>query len=474
MPTVRRLSLPAVLPCLLGCSDAAAVRPQLVVVVDTDLPVFALVDADQKLSRAAAVDTVRIDVLRDDGSVQDTRTIVAPDRSDWPISFGVAREPGTEHVMLRVQVFRGEWASRRALGSTTVLEPFPEVAVDRVLVAPLPLQGTDTILVMLAGDCRGLVSDFVRGTTCIDAQRREAPFTDGLERLGPHAKPRTRSGSWPGAREVGCEIAPDEGQVCVPGGFTVMGDPGLAGIPSVKSQPIPLQPAILSPFLMDRTEMTVGRYRRLLREGLVKEEPQSAVANDFVLSGCTWVGSSSSKNDALPLSCATYPLARAACEAVGGSLPTEAQFEHAARGRGLGVAFPWGDELPTCCTASLSHAKEIGGDALCPPHGPWPAGSHADPDACNGIADVTRDGVLDLGGSLREIMLDRFRPYGRCLPRGVLVDPVCSDESSKLYVTRGGDYSSGFNTARSSWRSWSVGNVGSIGGFRCVYPAVVQ
>jgi formylglycine-generating enzyme required for sulfatase activity len=103
-----------------------------------------------------------------------------------------------------------------------------------------------------------------------------------------------------------------------------------------------------------------------------------------------------------------------------------------------------------------------------PAHAIYPAGSFADPASCDGEADVSRDGILDLGGSSSELTLDRFLPTGE---RGITIDPVCKFDVD-LFVVRGGSFTSGSETSRTSWRSESGTGPTSATGFRCAYPGV--
>jgi formylglycine-generating enzyme required for sulfatase activity len=473
MPARRRAS-----PCiaifgavaaLAACSEATP-RPQIVVVVDTDAPLTGQALLDETLSPDAAVDTLRIDVFDDTGYAYDFRDFVAPDPSDWPLSFGVAtpESAGAGRVHLRIRAFRGGLATSQLLNGEAVLEPRPEIAIDRLVDLDLPGEGIQTVFVPLSFDCLGVTPSFVQPrTTCIDAARADAPATSGVTTLANGETPATRAGTAARAREVACAGEALQGTICIPGGFTVLGDPALWGVADGLSleDALPLRPVIVSPFLLDATEVTVGRVRALLQAGMsIGAPPRLKDPADTEWTYCTFLGEGDPSNDALPLNCVSWDTARRICETAGGSLPTEAQWEHAARGRGEGRDYPWGDDSPSCCTASV--ARGFG----CPGDGPEPVGSHP-PEACSGLGDVSRDGVVDMGGGLTELLLDKWRPYDHpCWGSGgILTDPVCEDETASLHAARGGDWSSGEAVSLSALRH-SGHNAGSVGdGLRCAY-----
>jgi formylglycine-generating enzyme required for sulfatase activity len=148
-----------------------------------------------------------------------------------------------------------------------------------------------------------------------------------------------------------------------------------------------------------------------------------------------------------------------------GDLPTEAQWEHAARGRGQGRIYPWGDAFPSCCTTNA------GRGTLCPGEpGPEKIGSYPLSATCGGLGDVSRDGVLDLGGNLSEMCIDKLVSYGEGywgVP-GIFVEPRCDDDDVNAHAARGGSWKSGPANARSAFRK--VDQRSSLYGFRCVYP----
>ena len=156
------------------------------------------------------------------------------------------------------------------------------------------------------------------------------------------------------------------------------------------------------------------------------------------------------------------------------TLPSEAQWEYAARGRGHQWSFPWGNEYPECCSASFSRLKGSPFELLgvCDGYGPEPVGSHGRTSSCDGPADETPLGVLDLGGNVREFTRDAFRGLDEdCWDSpGVLEQPVC-DEPGAFRIGRGGDWSAGAGVAHSSLRHPILrDSKGHTEGFRCVYP----
>lgn len=88
--------------------------------------------------------------------------------------------------------------------------------------------------------------------------------------------------------------------------------------------------------------------------------------------------------DRHPVTDVTWGEALAYAVWMGGSLPTEVQWEYAARG-GEAREYPWGDEGPTC---ERAHYVE------CEPRSPI--------DVKSRPGDLTPEGVYDLAGNVRE------------------------------------------------------------------------
>jgi formylglycine-generating enzyme required for sulfatase activity len=440
------------------------------VFVDTDLPTRGQAEADETFSRDVAVDSLRVDVLLADGTVIDFRDFVAPDPRDWPISFGVLPSGGDQAITLRIRAFSGAIATPGTLAGASTIEPALETTVDRVVTLPIPTKGVSGVKLLLHGDCIGRPTSFASGiTTCIDADHlAQAPSYDvaGTADVSP---PKSAVGTWPIAREVACSAPPPDGTVCIPGGLSLMGDPVLDHANGYDTSPRHL--VRLSPFYMDVTEMTVGRYRTLLNKKKVSAVP-GLPSSDPTAMYCTFKGASTSKADALPLNCIAFADAVKACAVSAGTLPTEAQWEHAARGRGQGRRYPWGDDDPMCCAMCGSRPSSIVPKTECK-GGIDPAGSHPPNDAC-GIGDQSRDGVLDLAGSVSEFMSNDYAPYeSPCWSwQGYKADPTCA--IGGLPAGRGSDWSAGLDTSASAMRQESDTGAYVTMGVRCVYPGVSQ
>jgi formylglycine-generating enzyme required for sulfatase activity len=463
-----------------GCSDAGDPRPQLVVIIDTDAPVIADVLDDDTLSLDAAIDTVRVDAIAADGSNHpyDLRTFTVPERDNWPLSFGVA--PGEvsfeRPILLRVRAFRGVMAAPGEIDGIATLDPIRETAIDRLVEVDAPAEGIARILVTLASDCRGAPALFGIGdepdTSCIDAARPRASAREGVEVV--ESAGSSRVGSWPPARALPCAAAPPSDAPCISGGYSTMGDPRFAGVADPFTEDaIPLRPVVVSPFYLDRLEFTVGRLRALVDGGYAGPLPDLNDPNHPERRFCTW--SVSSTDPALPLNCMVQATAREICEAAGGRLPTEAEWERAARGRGQSRTFPWGESSPECCTTSGSRPGPAGVPVVCTAEGegPEPVASHMPSDACAGIGDESRDGIIDLGGSMTEHLADTLRPlddecWRATSDLAILYDPVCSSATSAmLYAARGGNWNTGLAITAAPWRRGGGNTLGT--GFRCAY-----
>lgn len=148
-----------------------------------------------------------------------------------------------------------------------------------------------------------------------------------------------------------------------------------------------------------------------------------------------------------PVICATWYNARAYCEWTGGRLPTESEWERAARGAGDRRRFPWGDDAPTCARARLSDCGD----------GPAPVGAHP--------RGVSPEGLFDLAGNVAEWVADWYHP--RAYHLNPSYNPAGPDQG-RVRVVRGGSFYDPPEQLRTSYRYGLTPTFGyGIVGFRC-------
>jgi formylglycine-generating enzyme required for sulfatase activity len=222
----------------------------------------------------------------------------------------------------------------------------------------------------------------------------------------------------------------------------------------------------VSPFFTETTEVTVAEYRAAKLSNL-------PLLNDPTLNPtCTYTAAPNAKYEPLPLTCIVWQDARDYCQAMGGDLPSEAQFEYMASTLQSDL-YVWGNDEPACGDAVF--ARTAGQE--CPPSVlPSKPGS--------GVRDrLGLPGnpapVVDLAGNVQEWALDVYNAEGPpCWGVGVFHDPVCttpsSDPSTQGWQSiRGGSYVQVPATMRAASRDASPADQSlSITGFRCVRPAM--
>lgn len=440
-------------------------RPQLVVQIDMDMLLSS--QLDETRSQAALFDTLRIEVLAEDRTVLDVRQVAIGSTEDLPFSFGIASELG-DRVDVRVRAFRaalataGQTATASSPDPVAVLDPFRELTVDRMVRLTMPAAGIGRVNVTLHGECVGVPNSFgeTEITTCVDDPGQPAPSTSGVVE---GSKEETEAGSWWRVATVPCAGTPPVGARCVPGGLSIIGDPLFVARNELEYDALPARMTFLSPMFMDETEMTVGGLRDLIERNYTGPLPDPKEIDGSSDQYCSFDPDSA---DDLPLNCVSKEAAYAMCVARGGQVPTEAQWDHAARGRGGRRVFPWGNELPACCTSAFGRSPGAGCDGA----GPVAVGTHLGSDDCDG--DVSRDGIADLAGSLAELTRDSIGAYDdpcwHTGPSAISEDPIC--EGDDLSVARGASWAMPVGDMPLPIRRSFTSSDASYG-FRCVFEA---
>ncbi|MFQ5417324.1 MAG: SUMF1/EgtB/PvdO family nonheme iron enzyme [Myxococcota bacterium] len=131
----------------------------------------------------------------------------------------------------------------------------------------------------------------------------------------------------------------------------------------------------LPEFRIDRTEVTLAAYERCIDAGACSGPGPSADCNTGHADRATH-----------PVNCVSWHDARDYCRWSGSQLPSEAQWEKAARGVD-GRVYPWGEAPPSCDRAVVGNPDPGARDG-CGRDGTWPAGSHPKGHSPYGAQDM--------------------------------------------------------------------------------------
>jgi len=204
----------------------------------------------------------------------------------------------------------------------------------------------------------------------------------------------------------------------------------------------------LDSFWIDKTEVTNEMFKKCVDAGVCEIPPKEQ--NDFTYGGDAWLTSYDS------LEYAKYPIVRVSweeanryCVWMERRLPTEAEWEKAARGPS-GNIYPWGNDLSG---SNLYFEKQL---ATLSPVGQFPNGA-------------SFYGVLDLAGSVWEWVSDWYdASYYNQSPKDNPQGPSVGQEKS----IRGGYHDILATIAPSMMRTWADPNLASNHvGFRCARDA---
>jgi formylglycine-generating enzyme required for sulfatase activity len=255
--------------------------------------------------------------------------------------------------------------------------------------------------------------------------------------------------------------------VYVPPGTLDMGSPGDS--PEADPDEYPSHAVAVDGFLIDSTEVTVAQFRLFVTSAGYETEAEIEGWSG-VWSGTSWQqvegasweqpgGPGTRAPDSHPVTQVGWTDAAAYCEWVGAELPTEAQWEYAARGA-EGRIYPWGDgfdgtRLNYCdvnCSLGWSDGGQDDGHPTTSPAGSYGGGA----SWC---------GALDLAGNVWEWVGDWYDAgYYATRPAGNSTGP----ERGQARVMRGGSWGNDSSDVRSANRSGSPPGtrLPSIG-FRC-------
>lgn len=265
--------------------------------------------------------------------------------------------------------------------------------------------------------------------------KEPAQLTKGVDR-GPTPPPLTG-------------LAPPD-MVLIPAGEFQMGS-------GENTDEQPVHTVYIDAFYMDRYEVTNAQYKRFLDAN--RQWQKSRISStyhdgDYLKN---WSGNNYPPGKGEhPVTYVSWYAAMAYAEWTGKRLPTEAEWEKAARGGLVGQKYPWGDYIDP---AKANYNKNVGGTTF--------VGKHSS----------NNYGLYDMAGNVLEWCLDAYdESFYKSSPRQ---NPIAGSSLSSLItnfsqvttnrVLRGGSWSTLAQSVRAADRTKGHPTLSYFGaGFRCV------
>ncbi|MBN2492956.1 MAG: formylglycine-generating enzyme family protein [Deltaproteobacteria bacterium] len=261
-----------------------------------------------------------------------------------------------------------------------------------------------------------------------------------------------------GARCESCDFGyEDFGSGCVWFWASIAGGTAMLGSDTGDANEGPQHRVTIAAFEMSTAEVTVVQYGACVDAGTCT--PPSQCYPPYYNWGVPG-------REDFPVNCVSWSQAAAFCAWVGGRLPSEAEWEYAARSEGQEITYPWGDELATCTYAVMEeNGRGCGADRT------WAV--------CSKPLGHTQQGLCDMAGNVYEWVQDCFHGSYDCVTSpdaencagggAAPADGSAWEEPDcPVRVIRGGGFVADAFNLRVSDRYWLEpdGQNGSVG-FRC-------
>jgi formylglycine-generating enzyme required for sulfatase activity/serine/threonine protein kinase len=242
------------------------------------------------------------------------------------------------------------------------------------------------------------------------------------------------------------------GMLFIPGGEFFMGSEEKDALPFEK----PPHRVKLSPYCLDELEVTVAQYKECSNKGSCRRAgkenqwPGIKPAQQKIYDPLCNIQDPEGKATH-PINCVDWDQARELCESRGARLPTEAEWEFAARGPD-GRVYPWGDDPPSGQLLNACGKECLAWQKKHPDPDNPPASMFEDDDGFPNTSPVgsfpkgkSRYGVQDVVGNVWEWVADWYGDYDKT-QTGVVTDPKGPATGTER-VIRGGAW----NGAQPSW-----------------------
>jgi formylglycine-generating enzyme required for sulfatase activity len=256
----------------------------------------------------------------------------------------------------------------------------------------------------------------------------------------------SESGTSMGMNETGSETGEtgDADLIEIPGGSFEMGCPADAAECDADNQPP--HAVTVSPYAIEKTEVTVAAYTECVEAGGCSEATSGAP--------CSYGDAQAGLH---PINCVTWQQAVDYCAWKGRRLPSEAEWEFAARSN-TGRLFPWGSAEASCTFAHMYQMLTETSTFGCDSNDTARVGSYP--------TGTSPFGLFDMAGNVEEWTADWYGETYYAESPGE--DPSGPSEGT-LRVVRGGDwYDASPNNLRTIERARAMPSIGAAErGFRC-------
>lgn len=175
----------------------------------------------------------------------------------------------------------------------------------------------------------------------------------------------------------------------------IRGGTFLMGSASGRKNERPRHRVNLQTFWITKTEVTVEQYKRCVDAGAchVPVDKQGSV---FAV-GCTW---NHAKRGAHPVNCVLWDWAVQYARWTDARLPSEAEWEFAARSRGKEILYPWGNTIPSHRHVVMSAKGQTKANVSC--------GHSTCPVCLMEKMGKTKQNLCDMAGNVAEYVADNY------------------------------------------------------------------